>query len=246
MVWGLCLPDGFGDGWPEGSFESDPKVSDRGWYERLKAHYLEQDQDTQKRLYGGELDEYGLSYPAYVGRKLTNELGSRYNQYSPPYAKIEAHEPPKFFHTRRRYKQLFSLIGMGGTYPTVDEDLKSIIEAIEPGVHKFYPLEIRMPAGKTYPKQYHTLVIGAFLDSFDIEQSKQGSAHSPDPGRYNLNTKKKAMAGVAFRKVDFGGHHLWRERTFRPQMLCFSDELHERIVKAELNMPRKFYQMAEI
>ncbi len=246
MVWGLCLPDGFGDGWPEGSFESDPKVSDRGWYERLKAHYLEQDPDTQKRLYGGELDEYGLSYPGYVKRKFYNEVGSKYNQYKPPYSEIEGHEPPMFFHTRRGHKELFSLVAMGGTYPTVDEDLKSIIETIEPGVHQFYPLEIRMPANKIYPKQYHTLVIGAFLDSFDFAQTKEGAAHSPDPGRFNLDTTKKAMAGAAFRKSEFDGHHLWRERTFRSQILCFSDEMRDAIVQAGLKMPRKFYQMLEV
>ena len=246
MVWGLCLPDGFGDGWPDGSFESDPRVSDCGWHERLKGHYLEQDLDVQRKLFGGERDEYATSYPGYVTRKFVNEAGSRASLSKPPYSKIEKHEAPEFFHTLRGHSHLCSLVKLNSFIPAVDEDLKSMIEALEPGVHQFYPIEMRMPAKKVYPKQYYTLVIGTFLESFDFDQTRKGSAFSPHPGKYNLDTTKKAMSGAALRKTGFGGHHLWRERTFWPEILCFSNDLHNAIIDAELKMPRKFHQMAEV
>ncbi len=246
MVWGLCLPDGFGDGWPSGSFESDPKVSDRGWYERLQADYLAQDVESQRSLFGGQLDEHALSYPSYVMRKFVNECGTKMNPGKPAYSDIESHEAPQFFQTRRSHKQLFALLKLNDFIPAVDEELKSIIELLEPGVHQFYPLEVRLPGKKIYPKQYYTLVIGTFLEGFDFEQTRKGSAHSPHPGYYNINTTKKAMTGAAFRKDCFEGHHLWRERSFWPEFLCFSDDLHDAIIDAGLKMPRTFHQMMEV
>lgn len=246
MVWGLVFPSGFGDGWPDGEFESDPKYNEPGWFGRLKSHYLDQSPEVQRRLYGGQIADHAMGISSYVVGKFTHEVGSRENQHKPPFSPLEEHEPPRFFQTLRKHTDLCSIIKLNCLIPAVDDDLKAIIEHLEPGVHQFYPLEIRLPAKKVYPKNYYTLVVGTFLDSFAFDQTKPGSAHSPSPGRFNLNTTKKAMAGAAFRKVGFAGHHLWRERTFWHNVLCFSEELHDAIVEAGIKMPRKFHQMAEV
>lgn len=129
----------------------------------------------------------------------------------------------------------------------VDEDLKSIIKRFEPGVHDFFPLELRLPKGKVYPKQYYTLRVGQYCESFvpdgEIfeEDYLQGIVGVQ---RMHLREKRYAQK-LMFSREKFGDMHLWRERRFKEWFLLFSDELREAIIEAGLELP-KHHQMTEV
>ena len=237
MVWGMRLPDSFGEFWPLGDFEYDPKEKDTGWYDRLRLHYLAQTPDEQIRLFdyrgfdhGGNGVGYGASkYRTYVSGKFKHEFGTKDGPDSLPFSAAGAHEAPLTFDIEKTYASLGSLIMLNDRILAVDETLKAIIERLEPGVHQFFPIEIRMPKGEVFPKNYYTLVIGQYLDSYSPENSDE---------------IKKNMNGRAFSKNAFGRAHLWRDRRF-PMVNCFSDELMTEISEAGLRIP-KHYKMKEV
>jgi hypothetical protein len=264
MVWGMNLPSGFGEFWPEGDFEGKgPDIyRSEGWRNRLMEYYRAQTPEEQKRLfdydmlgfdeevYGGNKFDYARhAYPSFVCQKFTCEWGTV--PLGPdrrvPYSPIESHEAPRFFQTTKGCKALGSLIKLNSGLLAVDEALKAIIERLEPTVHHFFPIEIRMPRGKVYPANYYTLAIGQYFDSFSPENSKEGSFQSyPDyPGYYNLEASKKVVTGLALIKAKFGTAHLWRERGFREWLACFSDEFIAEITSAGLRIP-KHYKMKEV
>jgi hypothetical protein len=173
MVWGMKLPNGFGEYWPLGEFEGKGPDIYRpiGWSERLREYYRLQTPEEQKRLYDYDLlvfDEksYGADkfayaargYPFYVSEKLISERGTipRGPDCRVPYSAVEPHEPPRFFQIEKSPKTLASLIMLNGRVVAVDEALKDIIERREPGMHGFFPIEMRMPRGKVFPKNFYT------------------------------------------------------------------------------------------
>jgi hypothetical protein len=257
MVWGMLIPKGFGEFWPDGDFEYDPKEKDTGWYNRLEQHYREQTPEEQIRLYDyrdpvlGEVNHYvgyGASkYPTYVSGKFKREAGSKDGPDSLPFGRAEAHEAPSTFDTEKTYEKLGSLIALNYGILAVDEILKEIIERLEPGMHQFFPIEIKMPKGTVFPKKYYTLVIGQYCDSFSPGQSDRESyiSYPNYPGFYNLEESKKGVSGLALSKIHMAGSHLWRERAFRENLTCFSDELISEISRSELRIP-KHYKMKEV
>jgi hypothetical protein len=182
MVWGMRLPDSFGEFWPDGEFEYDPKARESGWYDRLRLHYLAQTPEEQIRLYdyrgfdhGGNGVGYGAGeYKTYVSGKFRQEVGTKDGPDKLPFAQAEAHEAPITFDTEKTYTSLGSMIKLNDRILAVDEMLRAIIDRFEPGMHKFFPIEIRMPKGAVFPKKYYTLVIGQYLDSFSPENSDEG------------------------------------------------------------------------
>lgn len=249
MVWGMSLPSSFGDFWPEGRFESDPQQPlSPGWRDRLIEHFLSQTAEVQKELfdYRGNDGLAAHRYPSFVSSKFITEQGVSINADKPPITAIKAHEPPRFYQTRKNHSNLASLVELCDRIIAVDEGLKSIIEKLEPGVHQFFPIEIRMRRDKIYPASYYILVIRQYLDSFLPDESREGSYRPDGPIFYFHEETKEAMQGLTFRKAAFGDAELWRERRLsREWLTCFSDELVARIAEAGLRIP-KHYKMMEV
>jgi hypothetical protein len=247
MVWGMSIPSSYGDFWPEGQLEGMDKNFDQLWRQRLDRYYQSLPPEEQKALfdYGPECDV--TDYQFYVFDKFFHELGKIPGNHRtfPPLNGIKSHEPPQFFVTYKSHTSLASLIVLLGL--AVDEALKAIIERFEPGVHQFFPIEIRMPRGKVYPVQYYTLVIGQYINGFVPEKSKEGSYREyPDyPDYYSLIDSRKEISGLAHSKSAIGKAHLWRERDLNGALICFSDELESAIVGAGLRLP-KHYRMMEV
>ena len=253
MVWGIGEMKFRSAFWPNGEFEGVDERNRQGWEERLKAYYLEQTPEERKRLYDYASDGVAGAahfYPGYVSSKFYTEVGtcSGGGESNPPVNAIKHHEPPHFYQTFVGKAPLGSF--MGGRICMVNEALKGIIERLEPGVHQFFPIEIRTPHNKIkiYPEPYYTIVIGQYLDSFSPEHSDDyfyhmsGSRYQHRYG-YTLKETKEVMASLAFSAAAFGNAHLWRERGFH-DLICMSDELEAEIVKAELRFP-KCYRMKE-
>jgi hypothetical protein len=71
MVWGMNLPDSFGEFWPDGEFE--------GWRARLMSHYLKQPPEVQQALldHPDGTMEAATVYPYYVSEKMICEIGTK-------------------------------------------------------------------------------------------------------------------------------------------------------------------------
>jgi hypothetical protein len=245
MVWGMPIPSKFGEFWPDGNFEGELESGVEGWVDRLRLHYLEQTQEEQKRLfdYGSNGVGYGASkYGFYVYTKFISEAGTKRGPDMPPCTAIEPHEAPQFFATVKSYEKLGSLINLNGRILAVDDALKAIIERLEPGMHGFFPIEIRMPSGKVFSTSYYTLHIGQYFDSFAPNDSKPDSWSMDGDYYRKFKDSKDGITGLAFSPAIFGNPHFWRERRFDEWLTCFSDELQAEIVKAGLSMP-KYYKM---
>jgi hypothetical protein len=230
MVWGVLLPYNFGDFRPEGSFV--------GWEERLDAYY-------HKELANGPLKAHmprASFYRSCVLRKFLYELGD----LMPDGLRVERplpHEWPEEYRTAKSHDKLGSLIEIDG-FLAVDERLKALIEAIEPGVHEFRSIRISMPRGKDYPVPYHVLLIGQFRDSFRADLTEgtgwNGKLDSP-----RIHDTKAGFAAAAMSSEAISGAHLWRERRLNEPKFCLSDELQDVIAKAGLRM-MKHYKMKSV
>lgn len=252
MVWGMSLPSRFGEFWPEGSFELDPKTRERGWGARLREYFLAQTPEEQTRLIEGvpDPDPLGRAYAYHVSRKFIAEIGVSAGPQGSHFSPIEAQEAPRSFTTAKTFQSLGSLINLSDRIVAVDAVLKTIIERLEPGVHQFFPIEIVMPKGVTFPKAYYVLVIGQYHDSFSPENSNKDSwsdygPNYPDFYFYKYDESKSGVAGLALSQAVFDRSHLWRERRFNAILICFSDQLQAEITNAGLRLP-KHYQMVEV
>jgi hypothetical protein len=220
MVWALRMPDSFGVFWPHGTYV--------GYDEQLEACFNAMPDDF-KAKFGNRL----ATYSHYATMKWTYEQG-RVVDNKPPIVPLEPHEKPNWFETIKPYKNLGSLIDTMNRLKLVDEDLKNIIEGLEPGVHQFWPISITFPKGAVYPKQYYGIAIGRFLDCYAPEQT----VGEPWPdGTY---FSKQAVNGLAFSKAAVGTAHLWKERRLRIATMYFSDALMAEIHKAGLRLPKHF------
>lgn len=244
MVWGMLMPSGLGEFWPIGAFEGRIEPSSSGWRGRLECYYREKGLAEQQLLFvGGDNSD---SYPSYVSGKFRSEIGSSYGPYNPPYNAIKLHEPPTFFETERRYGKLASIIALSDRLMAVDACIMALIERFEPGVHQFFPIEIRMPRGVVFPESYYVLVVNRYYNSFSPEASDVGSwRENGGPGYYAINRTAKGIRGLAFAKAAYGNSHLWRDRNMVGTLTFLSDELRSAIADAELRIP-KHYRVKEV
>jgi hypothetical protein len=243
MVWGMTLPGNFGDFWPNGEFEKGHNSRDGVWYQRLRDYYKEQTLEEQKRLYDYAGEGANHYYGTFASYKLTSEPLTRAGGPDRPLCSpIQPHEPPRTFDTEKTYMALGAIIQLNDMILAVDENLKGIIERLEPAVHGFYPIEIRMPKGKVYPTQYYTILIGQYFDAFSSGDTMSAAVEEYAPGKFHI----VGHEWLAFRKEVVGQAHLWRDRSFTPELTCFSDELQAEIAKAGLRMPKQFAKMKEV
>ena len=240
MVWGMEIPSTFGDFWPRGGYEG----LEDNWAKRLDAYFNEGGAE-EKAVMSAELRKAFLPYSIYVSKKLKSEPGSKVDGKGFPFLPVEPFEVPEFYQAEKISTSLGSLIALNYGILAVDEKLKAIIERLEPGVHQFFPIEIRMPKGKAYPVQYYILLITRYLDSFSRAQSKDGCWREPVPGNLTYRGTRKSISGLALSKDAFGGANLWRERGFIRTLTCLSNELKAAIDQEGLRLP-KHYKMMEV
>jgi len=170
------------------------------------------------------------------------------------FGKIKPQEWPKTFHTTKTYTNLGSLIKTENRILAVDQALKDIIEKLEPDMHQFSPINIVMPKGKEYPKQYYVMVISQFLDSFSPTESEEGvwrdnsyEAHWGEKIiKYQVELpKKQYFSGLAMKSDVFKKSHLWREQKLNDPHLYISDEMANEIRNEGLRVTG-IYQLKKV
>lgn len=258
MAWAMNLPSSFGKYWPEGDIEGRGEDREVGWWQRLRLLYSAQPAEVQEAWfdYGDKRPFWAAGkYPFYVTEKFSSERGTRpgpLSEPNPPFGPVLDHEWPRFLNlSRRPYKksQLASLIQIQSRLLAVDEALKDLIERFEPGVHEFWPLEFQW-CGEAMPYTYYTLFINRYLDSLSPEDSDPGIfKDAVFVDRHSINRRvfdsKDGFAGLALKKSNFDGAHLWRERVVgQVEPIFLSDELEAAITQAGLAIP-KHYRVRE-
>jgi hypothetical protein len=234
MAWAMAMASSFGEFFPDGDYP--------GWFERLHKYFVEKMPAEKKAGLSGT-----QKYLTFITEKFHREIGNADFNGLPPITAIETHEPPEVFETDKRYASLGSLIKLTNRIVAVDEDLKKIIEKLEPDKHHFFPIKIIMAKGEVYPKRYYTLGVGQYLDSFSLAKSKQeGLEKNGDKGKYRIFTQTKPyISGIALTKTLIGGAHLWRELHIDKDLLFFSDALQAEIEKGAFHVPKHF-QVLEV
>lgn len=240
MVWMMSLPRGFGEFWPDGDFEDGDNPDAIGWGGRLKAHIKELPVEQQRELMpSGDWISYGY----FVSKKFITETGEKAAVDLPPVTPVLEHEAPTSFNTERAIKKIGDLIMLNSRILAVSAELKAIIEDLEPDAHQFFPLQIVQPRA-VYPKQFFTVVIGNYRNSFRDLEGTLGRWGEGE--RYQFSSITKAGASTMhFQRSAFGTAHLWRERLFNEFIVNFSDELVARIEEAGLRTP-KLHRAKEI
>ena len=226
MTWGMETPGSFGAYFPDGEYV--------GWEETLKQYFVEEMNDEEKLRYHGRY----ASYARQVAQKFRLEIGVP-RKHDPALTPLQPHEIPTEFKVLvNKGKPFGSLMMLTSGLLAVDEELKAIIEELEPGVHAFWPIKITMPKGDPYPKQYHVMQIATFLDSFRPEESDEGSWRFSGFRYYVKLPNKQCYSGLAMSTAVIGSHHLWWERRLGRPETCISDTLQAAIKKAGLKVPK--------
>ena len=227
MVWGMPEPKGFGEFWPDGTFEA--------WFDDLRDYYSNRMSDEDKTAMGME-EFFDLT-------AITNKFKEDLGPVKPP-------ECPKEFtvHFKKNTGDYGSLITLSCQVLAVDDALKTIIEALEPEVHQFWPIRlVTLKTRKVYPQSFFGIRIGQYLDSFSPEQSTEGSWRVNEKiGRYRAYfSQKKYYEGLALSQEAIGQMHLWSEKRLRHPRLFLSDTLMSKIKEAGLRVP-KHYKMKSV
>jgi hypothetical protein len=235
MVWGIMNP-GIGDYGPDGDFP--------GWEERLGLYFDEHLPPEQKALFGrGGGRSPQSEYISYVRNKFSMFPGDKYmHMFVSP---IEQHEVPSVFQMPKSYI-LASLITLKNGYWAVDEELKAIIERLEPGVHQFFHVPFMAPRGKPYPKSYYIMLVAHRFNSFSPEDSKEGSYEFDGEYYRPFLFRLEHIPELTFKRSVFGRAHVWKEtKLLTKPKLFISDELQAECKKAGLRLPRN-YKMREV
>jgi hypothetical protein len=211
MVWAWVEASSFGDFFPNGDYV--------GWEEGTQRYFWEEMSAEQREAFG----KSHIDYRYEVSRKFTEDRGP-----------LEPHEHPLEFRMMERAKSLGSLIKLTDRLLAVDATLQEIIEALEPGVHQFWPLRITLRNGNEYPGPYYGMIIRRFIDSFVPEQSDARQAEGVGTVLdiyYAKSPTKKAYGNLTVLKSVAAGNHLWRERRLHNPSVFFSDDLQAEIAR---------------
>lgn len=238
MVWGAPLPPG-----PYGEYEGKTNHwPNSGWWCRLENYRRDHMSEAEKALYG-EQSYWYCAHEKFVSNGTNTMREADQPIQLPP---IQPHEPPTWFEYQRGHKQPAAIISLPSKVLAVSLPLRGIIEHLDPGVHQFFPIDVRNRNGSVYDVEYFIMVIGQVRDSFSPADSCDSLANDSD-GRiwYYVRGNKDQVMGIALDHAKHDGAHLWVEKTFGSQMFCMSDDLVAQAKAVGLKMP-KHWRLREV
>jgi len=109
----------------------------------------------------------------------------------------------------------------GGTL--VDEKFRSIVEALEPGVHQFFAVDLLWSDGSSAGSRYWFFVCNR-LDTVDREKTTKN---------FRNLWSNRGDGEFIFNRGQIGGHHIWVDKFTTPFMgILMSNEMHDALVEA--------------
>lgn len=246
MVWGMNHPPGSNGFYLPGEFEGAVPVASDGWRTRLAEHFQHEMTPGERAIFEDENGAGAHWYACHAVNKfsLRREFFGTHRDGS--VSEILPHEIPEFFWSSGNCAKLASMALFAGPVLTVDEALKDFIEWLEPGVHKFFPIEVRKARAKPPVHSRYLMVVEQRIDSFSETLSDKASFEK-GPHIHGIRHREtpRLMRRLAFRKADIEGAHLWHEPQMSSFLLCISDRLQAEIADAGLRIPRH-YPMMEV
>lgn len=226
MSWAINEPSNFGEFWFDGDFV--------GWREALLSAFDE-------NITGQEKEQYNFSdVPKYIFGVSQKFVGITKHEIDHPRAMepLREFEQPKHFQFQYdRSKRYGSLVKLTSRLMAVDAALKSLIEELEPNLHQFWPMELRLPDGSVLEKQYFGMRVRQFIDSFLPDESGPDAFNDAGGTYYIFAPTKKYVNRLTVSRKIIGDSHVWRERKLKTPELFFSEELVNKIEKSGLRIP---------
>ena len=218
MVWPVYQASGFGKYFLNGNYV--------GWKNAVRQYWDTNIPPEEK----GRIEALAGGFSTYdFSLKFIKDFG--------PLAEQEmVHE----FRTEKGIKEIAAFSMIRNQLFIVHQDLKNLIEALEPGLHQFWPMKISMPRGKTYPEPYFGLRIGQFLDSFRPDASDPSSIEHMKTYHRVVSDTKQRTRGLSLDAAAIGSAHLWRERHLSKPNVFISDELQAKAAAAGLQFPKHY------
>jgi Protein of unknown function (DUF1629) len=142
---------------------------------------------------------------------------------------------PKHFEYRRtnQVKELHEFVNLGGYFLGVSERFRMCVEAIEPDVHQFIPVELKMADASFYPEQYYILNVLNLIDTLDAEVSTvESNFQGIIPGWGYTLAGPAPLQKLVVRKSAIQGRAMWAELRFHGYGPFCSDALMERLEQA--------------
>ena len=226
MVYGVYHPSTFGMFKPDGAL-SEPSEAQVDEVVEVFRREWPAEQIAKYEAFGPEgFRHYALS------KVSSREIDKfrRESQTGPVIAPLRPHA----YTVKGRVPKLGAWLGVDDGLNLVADELRAIIERLEPGVHQFWPVEVVLPTGARPPHDYHALVIGQFRDSLLDERSDLWESGRL---RFAGDTTAKAFKRVVVSADRIGSAHLWRERRLAQPDICISDAFHSAIAEAGLKVP---------
>lgn len=89
----------------------------------------------------------------------------------------------------------------------VDDTVKNLLEELEPGVHGFIPINVRVVGGPPKEHRFYVLHCTAALNPVVMEES----CFSNGIGKYHPHNAQLSETGpIVLDEAKISGHHLWR------------------------------------
>ncbi|SDX67573.1 hypothetical protein SAMN05444358_10910 [Ruegeria halocynthiae] len=156
---------------------------------------------------------------------------------------------PKRYSLAKPYKSLGDIIDLGYAI-AVSAPLLKLTEALDPGRHQVWPIEVILPSGEAYPTEYFMLRVLSQLDPFDKEKSDPSCWKKSGRIIKMMRPKENHAHGIALSRNVVGDHHIWRglvtpETGISGFSFYVSDRLKAAIDEAGLKTP-PFYQLKEV
>ena len=119
--------------------------------------------------------------------------------------------------------------GRWGNNVFVNQEVRSLIEEMDPAAHFFHPIELHLNSGKVIRDTYFLLRMGGLVNAIDPEESQVVAKYKNEKlVRYaRLAVRPK----ITWRADAIAGRHLWMDQYFQDDIYCsdeFMDELKRR------------------
>lgn len=226
MAWAIVGPSGFGKYFPRNDFV--------GWEDHLQGRLKNLAPEVKETLNGSVAD---YCYRVSEAFKMEVKNPSRPNSHV---RMPSIDELPQEVQLEGTYTDLAAMFMVRSGMLVVEERLRKIIETLEPGVHFFWPVRLTTTKGRAAPNLYFGLIIGRFLESFDLEATPADSVPGTDYQRQVSMPIKKVIETLVLRADQIGHAHLWRERRLIRPEIFLSDTLQAEIARANLSIPKHF------
>ncbi|MCU9846495.1 hypothetical protein OEZ60_00560 [Defluviimonas sp. WL0024] len=167
--------------------------------------------------------QHAGAYISTVSRKFRHEIGTTFDHRV--IEPLAPHEFPTELRLERTYGGLGDWLLLDYGVMAVEEGLKALIEELDPGAHRFWPLRITTRKGQDVPGRYHGMVIDRFLEAFRPEETSTKAFEGEDYYSIRGVWSKAKYTSLVMSKAAIGDAHVWRERKLTDPNIFISDAL---------------------